>query len=52
MKGRDRATEYHSLDLNAAPPGAYEITLKVYDNLQRQVAERTRVFRVVAPGNL
>jgi GWxTD domain-containing protein len=52
MTGRDRATEYHSLDLNAAPPGEYEITLKVYDNLLQRLAGRTRVFRVVAPGSL
>ncbi len=47
MKGRDRATEYHSLDLQQAPAGEYEITLKVWDALGEELATRTRVFAVV-----
>ncbi len=47
MRGRDRATEYHSLDLRDAPAGDYEITLKVWDRLGRQLAQRTRTFTVV-----
>ncbi len=50
MKGRDRATEYLSLDLNQAPPGEYEITLRVYDNPRRELARRSRMFSVVHPG--
>jgi len=46
MDGRDRATEYHSLDLQKAPAGQYEITLKVYDKLGQQLASRTRQFFV------
>ncbi len=47
MKDRDRATEYHSLDLRKAPPGEYEITLKVWDNQRLQLASRIRTFTVV-----
>jgi len=47
MKGRDRATEYHTLDLQAAPAGEYEIALQVWDNLGRQLASRQRTFWVV-----
>jgi GWxTD domain-containing protein len=47
MKDRDRATEYHSLDLRKAPPGEYEITLKVWDNQRQQLASRTRTFTVI-----
>lgn len=47
MKDRDRATEYHSLDLREAPPGEYEITLKVWDNQRQQLASRARTFTVV-----
>ena len=47
MKGRDRATEYHSLDLQDAPPGEYEIGLRVYDRQRLQLASRTRAFFVI-----
>jgi hypothetical protein len=47
MKGRDRAAEYHSLDLQRAPAGNYEITLQVWDNLGQQLAKRTRSFTVI-----
>lgn len=47
MTGRDRATEYHSLDLQSAPAGDYEITLQVWDNLGQRLAKRTRRFMVV-----
>ena len=47
MKGRDRATEYHSLDLQRAPAGNYEITLQVWDNLGQRLAKRTRSFTVI-----
>ena len=47
MKGRDRATEYHSLDLQDAPPGEYEIALRVYDRQRLQLASRTRAFFVI-----
>jgi len=47
MTGRDRATEYHSLDLQNAPAGDYEITLQVWDNLGERLAKRTRTFKVV-----
>ncbi len=46
MTGRDRATEYQSLDLQKAPAGQYEITLKVFDKLGQQLASRTREFFV------
>jgi GWxTD domain-containing protein len=46
MAGRDRATEYHSLDLQKAPAGQYEITLRVFDKLGQQLARRTRDFWV------
>jgi GWxTD domain-containing protein len=46
MRGRDRATEYHSLDLRDAPAGDYEITLKVWDRLGERLAQRTRTFTV------
>jgi len=47
MKGRDRATEYHTLDLQEAPAGQYEITLQMWDLLGQQVASRQRTFWVV-----
>jgi hypothetical protein len=47
MTGRDRAAEYHSLDLQRAPAGNYEITLQVWDNLGRRLAKRTRSFVVI-----
>lgn len=47
LEGRDRATEYHSLDLQRAPAGDYEITLQVWDNLGQRLAKRTRSFTVI-----
>ena len=47
MRGRDRAAEYHSLDLRNAPAGDYEITLQVWDDLSRRLAKRTRSFTVI-----
>jgi len=47
MEGRDRATEYHSLDLQKAPAGRYEITLRVFDKLGQQLTSRTREFAVL-----
>jgi GWxTD domain-containing protein len=46
LKGRDRATEYHSLDLRRAPAGEYEITLKVWDRLGQRLASQVRTFTV------
>ncbi len=47
LKGRDRLTEYHSLDLPEAPPGDYEITLKIWDRLAERLVSRTRKFVIL-----
>jgi GWxTD domain-containing protein len=43
----DRVTEYLSLDLQKAPPGDYEITVQIWDQLAQQLATRQRMFRVI-----
>jgi GWxTD domain-containing protein len=46
----DRVTEYLSLDLQTAPPGSYEITVKILDRLAGTLASRQRAFTVVEDG--
>ncbi len=40
-------TEYHRLDLPEAPPGDYEITLKIWDRLAERLVSRTRKFVIL-----
>jgi GWxTD domain-containing protein len=47
MDGRDRVTEYLSLDPQEVPPGEYEIRLRVWDRLAEQMARQSRTFFVV-----
>ncbi len=47
LKGLDRLTEYHRLDLPEAPPGDYEITLKLWDRLAERLVSRTRKFVIL-----
>ncbi len=47
LKGRDRLTEYHRLDLPEAPAGDYEITLKIWDRLAERLVSRTRKFVIL-----
>jgi len=47
MEGRDRVTEYLSLDPQEVPAGQYEIRLRVWDNLGELMARRLRTFEVV-----
>ncbi len=44
--GRDRLTEYLELDPEKAPPGEYEIRLRVWDRLNERMVTRTRIFKV------
>jgi GWxTD domain-containing protein len=46
MEGRDRVTEYLSLDPQDVPAGEYEIRLRVWDRLGEQMARQLRVFEV------
>ncbi len=46
----DRVAEYLSLDLQTAPPGSYEITVRILDRLTGTLASRQRVFTVVEDG--
>ncbi len=47
MDGRDRVTEYLSLDPREVPEGEYEIRLQVWDRLAEQMARARRTFHVV-----
>lgn len=47
LSGRDRAIEYLSLELAQAPPGEYEIRLRVYDAGTEANPERRRRFVVL-----
>ncbi len=47
MDGLDRAVEFLSLDLQRAPPGTYEITVKIWDRWAERLASRGRTFSVV-----
>ncbi len=47
LKGRDRVTEYLRLELKDAPPGDYEIRVRIWDRLGERMAARTRAFAVV-----
>lgn len=44
---RDRTIEYLSLDLQKAPPGEYEIMLRIWDRVGEKLASRIRTFTVV-----
>jgi hypothetical protein len=47
MDGRDRVTEYLSLDPQEVPAGHYEIRLRIWDNLAERMGRRLRTFEVV-----
>jgi hypothetical protein len=47
MEGRDRVTEYLSLDPQEVPAGQYEIRLRIWDNLGERMARSLRTFEVV-----
>ncbi len=47
MDGRDRVTEYLSLDPREVPEGEYEIRLRVWDRLGELMARSLRAFQVV-----
>ncbi len=47
LDGRERVTEYLSLDPQEVPEGEYEIRLRVWDRLGEQMARSRRVFQVV-----
>jgi GWxTD domain-containing protein len=47
MDGRDRVTEYLSLDPQEVPAGDYEIRLRIWDGLGERMARRLRSFEVV-----
>jgi hypothetical protein len=47
VDGRDRVTEYISLDPQEVPPGEYEIRLQVWDRLAERMARGSRVFHIV-----
>ncbi len=47
LDGRDRVTEYLSLDPREVPEGVYEIRLRVWDRLGEQMARSRRAFQVV-----
>jgi GWxTD domain-containing protein len=47
MEGRDRVTEYLSLDPQEVPAGRYEIRLRIWDNLGERMASSLRTFEVV-----
>jgi GWxTD domain-containing protein len=48
MTDLDRVAEYLSLDLDRAPPGTYEVTVKIWDRLAQKLVSRQRSFNVVA----
>ena len=47
MDGRDRVTEFLSLDPQEVPAGEYEIRLRIWDSVGEQMGRRFRVFEVV-----
>ncbi len=47
MDGRDRVTEYLSLDPQEVPPGQYEIRLRIWDSLGERMGRQLRTFEVV-----
>ncbi len=47
MDGRDRVTEYLSLDPQEVPPGQYEIRLRIWDDLGERMGRQLRIFEVV-----
>jgi GWxTD domain-containing protein len=47
MDGRDRVTEYLSLDPQEVPAGEYEIRLRIWDNLAERMGRQLRTFEVV-----
>ncbi len=47
MDGRDRVTEYLSLDPQELPPGEYEIRIRVWDKIAERMARVKRTFHVV-----
>jgi GWxTD domain-containing protein len=47
LDGRDRTLEFFSLGRRKAPPGEYEIILKVWDRLNDELATRSQTFTVV-----
>ncbi len=47
MDGRDRVTEYLSLDPQEVPAGQYEIRLRIWDNLAERMGRQLRTFEVV-----
>lgn len=47
MTGLDRAVEYLSLGLRDAPPGEYEVEVRVWDRLGEELTSRSRKFTVV-----
>jgi GWxTD domain-containing protein len=46
LDGRDRVTEYLSLDPQEVPAGEYEIRLRIWDDVGEQMARRRRSFEV------
>jgi hypothetical protein len=46
MEGRDRVTEFLSLDPQEVPDGEYEIRLRIWDNIGERMARRLRAFEV------
>ena len=46
VAGRDRITEYISLELKDAPVGEYEVRVRVWDRQAEKLAERKRSFVV------
>jgi GWxTD domain-containing protein len=47
LDGRDRVTEYLSLNPQEVPAGEYEIRLRIWDNVGERMARRLRSFEVV-----
>lgn len=46
--GRDRVTEYLTLDPNEVPAGEYEIRLRIWDRLGEHLVSRSRSFFVTS----
>ncbi|UCF21516.1 MAG: GWxTD domain-containing protein [Gemmatimonadota bacterium] len=49
LDGRDRITEYLSLDPQEVPEGEYEIRLRIWDRQGQSLAARARSFDVTEP---
>ncbi len=49
LEGRDRVTEYLSLDPQEVPAGEYEIRLRIWDREAERLAARARTFDVTDP---